>query len=140
MPNSPEHDASYRENRAVLTAGFVASNPRWAAIVAFYAAVHLIERLAAAEQPRPVHHRSHKNRNKWLNRPGPHRAILSHYIVLQDASESARYGTLNQFQNRFAARVQSHLIDIHLVAIERYVAAFFAPPLPPPAPAAAAGS
>jgi hypothetical protein len=111
-----------------------ATNPEWAAVVAFYAAVHLIERLAAAEPTRPVHHRTHTQREDYLRRHRQHRALLTDYVALQSASEVSRYGTVNQFNTLYsAAIVQSQLIDTHLFAIENYVTAHFAPP-PPPAP------
>jgi hypothetical protein len=49
MPSASEHRAKYDHNRRFLNTGLAATEPEWAAVVAFYAAVHLIERLAAAE-------------------------------------------------------------------------------------------
>jgi hypothetical protein len=144
MPNAAEHRAKYALNRAFLDTGLAAVQPEWAAVVAFYAAVHLIERLAAAEPRGPVHHRTHAQREDYLRRHRQHRVLLADYLALQIASEISRYGTASQFSTRFsAATVQSHLIDTHLVAIETYVTAYFTPPAPPPAPPtppAAAGS
>lgn len=134
MPNSSEHRAKYDLNRAFLDTGLAATQPEWAAVVAFYAAVHLIERLAAVERKGPVHHRTHQQRVAYLGYHARHRALFADYRELQEASEISRYGTPRQFQSRYtAATVQSQLIDTHLAAIELYVAAFFAPPPPPPA-------
>jgi len=114
-PNSAEHEAKYLGNRAFLDTG-----------------------LAAGEPHGPVHHRTHTQRSAWLSRHRQHRAVLKDYIMLQDAAEVSRYGTVRQFQTRYpAAVVQSQLIDTHLAAIEQHVAAFFAPPSPPPPPPAA---
>jgi hypothetical protein len=136
VPDAAQHKAKYEANRARLDAGFAAVDPAWAAVVAFYAAVHLVERLAAADPRGPVHHRNHKDRDDYVQRR--HRKILNDYGALRDASETSRYGTVNQFDSQFtAATVQSQLIDTHLVAIEQYVTNHFAPPAPPPA---AAGS
>ncbi|MCI0704138.1 MAG: hypothetical protein L0241_24030 [Planctomycetia bacterium] len=137
MPNSPEHRAKYTLNRAFLNTGIVTTNPEWAGVVAFYAAVHLVERLAAAEPRGSIHHRTHADRRVYLAQHRHHRAILNDYEILQDASEISRYGTVNQFNSLYsAATVQSVLIDTHLVAIEDYVTAYFAPPSPPPTPPA----
>lgn len=136
MPNATEHRAKYSLNRAFLNTSLVTTHPEWATVVAFYAAVHLIERLAAAEPHGPIHHRTHTDRRLYLSRHREHRAIFDDYEALQRASEVSRYGTVNQFTTRYtAATVQSELIDTHLVAIEDYVTAYFAPP-----PSAAAGS
>ena len=138
MPNSAEHRAKSDLNRAFLDTGLATAQPEWAAVVAFYAAVHLIERLAAVEPRGPIHHRTHSQRVAYLGRHPRHRALVHDYRQLQEASETSRYGTLRQFRNRYtAATVQSQLIDAHLVAVEQYVTAFFAPP---PSPPAATGS
>lgn len=134
MPSSAEHQAKALANRVFLDSGLAAVSSEWAAVVAFYAAVHLVERLAAAEPRGPVHHRTHVARVAWLARHRPHRTIFNDYAALQDAAEVSRYGTVNQFRSMYtAAAVQSQLIDTHLAAIERYVTTHFAPP-PPAAP------
>lgn len=142
MPNSAEHRAKHTSNRAFLNTGLAATNPEWAAVVAFYAAVHLIERLAAAEPHGPVHHRTHTDRRLYLARHRQHRAVFNPYDILQEAAEVSRYGTVGQFNALYtAATVQADLIDTHLVAIENYVTAYFAPPAAPgPSPATATGS
>ena len=138
MPNSAEHRAKYELNRAFLDTGLAAIQPEWAAIVAFYAAVHLIERLAASEPRGPVHSRTHTERIRYLSRHRQHSALIGDYRLLQEASELSRYYTLHSFRSMYtAATVQSQLIDTHLVAIEQYVTAYFPPP---PPPAAATGS
>ena len=103
------------------------------AVVAFYAAVHLIERLAAAEPRGPIHHGTHIQRNNYLGRHRAHRVLVKHYTELKLAAEISRYGTVKQFATDYpAATVQSVLIDTHLVTIEDYVTAYFAPPPVPP--------
>jgi hypothetical protein len=138
MPRSPEHHAKYSRNRAFLNTGLAAVNPEWAAVVAFYAAVHLVERLAAVEPRGPRHHRTHADRVDYLARHPQHSVLLADYQVLQVASEISRYGTVHQFHSRYGGGVvQDQLIDVHLAAIEQYVAAHFAPPPPPGPPPAA---
>jgi hypothetical protein len=134
VPNSAEHDAKYRLNRALLNTGLAATSPEWGAVVAFYAAVHLVERLAAAEPRGPIHHRTHADRNRYLRAHRQHRAILRDYVKLRDAAEISRYGTIAQFRSAYpGTTVTDQLIDVHLVAVEQYVAAYFAPPAPSPA-------
>lgn len=136
MPSAAEHRAKYDANRTFLDTGLATTQPDWAAVVAFYAAVHLIERLAAAEPRSPIHNGNHAERNRYLGRHRQHRVLTSHYTELQLAASVGRYGTVNQFATDYpASLVQSKLIDTHLVAIEDYVTAYFAPP-PPPAPPA----
>jgi hypothetical protein len=140
MPNSAEHRAKYALNRAYLNTGLAATQPEWAAVVAFYAAVHLIERLAAAEPSGPVHHRTHTQREIYLRRHRQHRAVLTDYLNLQVVAEISRYGTVAQFNAlHTAATVQADLIDTHLAAVEHYVAGYFAPPAPAPPPAPPGG-
>lgn len=133
MPNSAEHDTKFRFNRDFLDTGLVSANPEWAAVVAFYAAVHLVERLGAAERRRPIHHENHVLREDYLSRHRQHRVLYVDYMALKDSSITSRYGTVRQFQTQYPSGVvQAQLIDVHLAAIERYVTAFFAPPPPPP--------
>ena len=102
----------------------------WAAVVVFYSCLHLVDRLASRLN---IHPQSHGDRQRFLTKH--HRSILVAYNDLKDASEIARYGTMNQFQTMYpATTVQTILIDQHLVAIETYVLAIFQPPpAPPPA-------
>jgi hypothetical protein len=142
MPNSAEHRAKYQANRQFLNTGnngapLSTLDECWASIVAFYAALHLADRLAAAASP-PLHPTppgAHGKRLRFLY--ANHRAIYADYNDLKTASEIARYGTLNQFNRAFPNNVtQTVLIDQKLVAIETYVNNFFNPP----APSAATGS
>jgi hypothetical protein len=147
MPSSAEHRAKYQANRHFLDTGnngapLSTLDGCWAAIVAFYAALHLADRLGAAVSP-PLHPTppgAHATRLRFLY--ANHRAIYTAYNDLKSASEIARYGTLNQFARAFpGTTVQDILVDKKLVAIEAYVNAFFAPPAPPsPPPATTTGS
>lgn len=117
MPSSAEHQEKYLENRAFLDAngGLAAAQPIWASVVAFYAALHLDERLAARQN---IHHGNHALRTTYLSRHRLHRVIYPAFEALRNASEVARYGTANQFQRLVpTANVQAVLIDKHLVAI-----------------------
>ena len=143
MPSSAEHRAKYLANRHLLDTGnngapLSTSDECWAAIVAFYAALHLADRLGAIAAPQlhPMPPGAHGKRLRFLY--SNHRAIYWAYNDLKSASEIARYGTLNQFNRMFPVNTTpTILIDQNLVAIEVYVNTFFPPPAPP---AAGAGS
>jgi hypothetical protein len=107
----------------------------WAAIIAFYAALHLADRLGAAAnlQLHPTPPGAHGTRLRFLY--ANHRAIHAAYNDLKTTSEIARYGTLNQFNRAFpGTTVQELLTNQKLVVIETYVNNFFNPPAPSPPP------
>ena len=139
MPSSIEHRAKYEANRQLLDSGnnggtLSTLNPCWAATVAFYAALHLVDRLAARNNYHPV---NHGDRLAYVS--SQHRPILAAYNALKTASEIGRYGTVNQFDKAYpGTTVQGILVDQRLVAIETYVHNFFNSL--PPSGAAAAGS
>lgn len=127
MPSSKEHKEKAERNRRTLD-HLIASggNPEWIAVVAFYTALHLVERLAAREN---LHHSKHPDRLDYLTRHKQHRALHPHFQAIFDASLVARYGTVNQFAKAYpATTVVDVLINKHLAAIEAYVAANFTPP------------
>jgi hypothetical protein len=127
MPNSQEHQAKAERNRAFVDRIKASvENADWVAISAFYAAVHLVERLCATDNK---HHVSHNARLAWVYRHRRHQTIHTAFSVLYDASRIARYGTINQFDKAFPGdTVQKILVDVHLVRIETYVTAYFSPP------------
>lgn len=138
MPTEAEHDEAYRENRAFLASngGLHSTNPRWAAVAAFYAAVHLVERLAARDGVDNIRHTGPQSRQLYLSHHPQHHVLLADLTALRSASELARYDSLTVFQAAWsAADVQAQLIDGHLAAIESYVAGVCVP-----AAAAASGS
>jgi hypothetical protein len=132
MPNSAEHRAKYLANRKLLDTGnngtpLSTLDGCWAAVVAFYAALHLVDRLAARINYHPSPPGAHAGRLRFVS--GGHRQIFADYNDLKVASEIARYGTLNQFNRAFPkTTVQDILIDKSLVAIETYVENIFNPP------------
>lgn len=136
MPSSSEHRQKYESNRQLLDTGNNGSalstlDGCWAATVAFYAALHLVDRLAARQN---MHPSNHTQRNAFVVRH--HRSIWSAYNALLIASRIARYGTVNQFSTTYPGTdVQDILIDQRLVAIESYVESIFNPPPPPSQPA-----
>jgi hypothetical protein len=132
MPSSAEHRAKYEANRHHLDTGnngmpLSTLDGCWAATVAFYAALHLVDRLAARNN---FHPSNHTERNAFVT--SQHRAIWNAYNALYTASLIARYGTVNQFNSAYpGTTVQMVLIDQRLVAIETYVNNIFNPPSPP---------
>lgn len=134
MPNSAEHQAKYRANRQFLDNGnggtpLSTADSGWAATVAFYAALHLIDRLASRISYHPA---SHADRLRFV--ATRHRPIYTAFNSLKTASESARYGTIRQFAKGYpGTTVQAVPIDQRLAAIETYVNSVFSPP-PPPSP------
>lgn len=145
MPSSAEHRAKHLANRHLLDtanngAPLSTLDKCWAAIVAFYAALHLVDRLAALNNLHPTPPGAHGVRLHFVS--SQHRTIFAAYNDLKVASEIARYGTLNQFARAFPGdTVQTVLIDTNLVAIENYVNSFFPVPAPPaPPPTTGAGS
>jgi hypothetical protein len=128
MPNSKQHREKAEHNRAFLATIDVKSFPDWASVVAFYAAVHLVERLRAKTNEHSV---NHEDRIDFLHGKPYRSTIFAAYHVLFNASLIARYETASSFATQFAASdVQSILIDRNLVTIEKFVAASFAPPAP----------
>ena len=125
MPSAAEHLAKYQLNRAFLNSngGLAGGDRMWASIVAFYSALHLVERLATRQNLHHMPPDAHGQRSRYLARHAQHRVIYADYRRLREASELARYGTVNQFQVAYPGNaVQDVLIDQYLVAIEKYVA------------------
>jgi hypothetical protein len=117
MPSSAEHRQKAERNAALARSLDVAAYPEWVAVAAFYAAVHLVERLAACGN---LHHQNHPDRSWYVQRH--HRAIYPAYQALFDAGHAARYATLNQFNRAYTpAAVRDVLVGTHLDAITRYV-------------------
>jgi hypothetical protein len=128
MPSAAEHQEKYLRNRHFLNAdgGLATKEPAWAAVVAFYAALHLVDRLAARMNIHHTNPGAHGKRARFV--ATRHRTIFAAYQLLRTASEIARYGTVNQFQRAYPGTApQTVLVDTHLVAIENYVDAIFNP-------------
>jgi hypothetical protein len=73
MPNSAEHQAKYTANRQFLNTGnngtpLSTLDGCWAAIVAFYSALHLVDRLAARINLHPTPPGAHGTRLAFVTR------------------------------------------------------------------------
>ena len=135
MPTAAEHHAVYQDSLAFLNSGIIVANPRWAAVVAFYAGVHLVERLAAQDGVHNARHVGTNSRQVYLAQHPVHHVLLAELTALRSASELARYHSLAAFDAAFAAAdVQAQLIAACLATIEAHVVAAFAPPPAPVVP------
>lgn len=117
MPKPKQHQEKAEHNRAFLNTILDDAYCDWKAVVAFYAAVHLVEKLRAYEG---AHSENHDDRDRAVRRD--HSRIYNAYHQLFNASLIASYKSRGAF-NISPADVQSKLIDIYLAEIERYVAA-----------------
>jgi hypothetical protein len=124
MPSETEHAEKYRQNRAMLDGPPVLSSVSgpWAATVAFYAAVHLIEQLAAHDG---IHHARHVGQASWagyLATHPVHSVLVPDLSALLSASLVARYESAAAFTAAYPGdTVQAVLIDQCLAAIESHV-------------------
>jgi len=135
MPTDAEHRIKYEDNRRVLAEnnGLEQTSECWAAVVAFYASLHLVERLAALEGKHLVRHSGQGSRESFLRYHPDHKAILGDYTALRRASEQARYESLEQFQISFPpTTMRARLIDGCLHRIEEHVFRYLSP-IPPAA-------
>ena len=129
MPKPKQHQEKADHHRAFLATIAADQFPDWAAVVAFYCAVELIEKLRAYDGQ---HSESHHDRNVYVQQK-PHRQIHVHFRELYTAALVARYATLNAFAHS-AQQVRDELVNKHLAAIEGYVRQLSAAKSAPPAP------
>lgn len=87
----------------------------WQAIVAFYTALHLVEKVRAFGGE---HSKSHEDRDAYVRRHLP--KIYNAYHQLFNASLDARYKTCGAFTIS-AEDVEKILINRYLVEIEQFV-------------------
>jgi len=130
MPAESDHAQKHRENRALLAGPppLAAVSPAWAATVAFYAAVHLVERLAARDGVHHTRHSGQASRAGYLARHPTHHVLAAHLATLLSASIVARYEGPGAYAAAFPGdTTQRLLIDTHLAAIEAHVAAAIGP-------------
>jgi hypothetical protein len=116
MPKPKQHQEKADSSRAFLNSISDKGPADWMAIIAFYTAVHLVEKLRAYCGE---HSESHEDRCAAVR--VKFRAIHKEYHELFNNSLVARYGTAGQFSMP-VEEVKRLLIDTYLVAIEKYVA------------------
>jgi len=135
MPNSKQHKDKAAHNQSFLATIALAQFHDWGAVVAFYTAVHLVERLRTLlPSLQDQHSLDHHDRMQFVQRH--HAPIHTPYHELFNAALIARYQTTSSFCKQFTIDdVETILIHTYLAEIEAYVANRFAPPPPPPASA-----
>jgi hypothetical protein len=118
MPNASKHRLKVESNRKFLATISCDDYPEWAVVVAFYTAVHLVERLRAASGDGDS--TSHEDRLSYVQQVHPQ--IHTSYYQLQNASMLARYQARSDFFKQFQPeQVTELLINKYLVQIEQYV-------------------
>ena len=127
MTNKVNHLATARDNRAVAIS--LLENDlslAWAATVAFYSALHLIE---AAFAKNGQHFDNHPARNAHLKSERTLQNIWKHYKPLYDYSLKARYladenGSAEDLMKRYlgAEGVREQILNHHLRQVEKSVA------------------
>ena len=118
MPSADQHRKKAEKNRALLALVSPNDYPDWVVVIAFYTAVHLVERLRAASGD--GHSRDHADRLAYVHMH--HSTIHTAYYQLQNASMLARYQSNADFFRQFHAdEVTTILIDRYLTAVEKYV-------------------
>src|ERR1700687_3653504 len=130
MPSAADHQIKIQHNHAFLASITDPAFCDWMAVVAFYIAVHSVEKLFAFLGQ---HSKDHRGRNKAVR--VQLRPIHRHFRALYNVSMVVRYEESSRF-NLSAQLVHSDLINGRLAEIEKFVAAKTAPPgLPaPPGP------
>lgn len=116
MPKPKQHQEKADHNKAFLTTIADDKFCDWKATVAFYSAVHLVEKLRAFDGE---HSQNHDERDRCIRRKFP--VIYNSYHQLFNASLTGRYKSVGAF-NISPGDVQKMLIDTYLAEIEKFVA------------------
>lgn len=118
MPSADQHRRKAGRNRDFLGTIDIAAYPDWAATVAFYAAVHTVERLRKATGDGESD--GHRDRLAYVR----HRHPDIHYALtrLYDAAFLARYESVGVFFGKYPAEVvRDDLVGRLLPEVEGYV-------------------
>src|SRR5579862_5006888 len=113
MPKTKQHQEKADHNKDFLTTITEDRFCDWKATVAFYSAVHLVEKLRAFDGE---HSQNHDERDRLIRRKFA--IIYNSYHQLFNASLTGRYKSVGAF-NISAADVQRMLIDTYLADIDR---------------------
>jgi hypothetical protein len=124
MPSADQHRKKAESNRKFLDTISLDDYPDWVVAVAFYTAVHLVERLRAISGHGDS--TGHEDRMAYVQEF--HAAIHTAYHVLQNASMLARYQSNATFFGQFQREtIAERLVGVYLLEIENYVGAFQKP-------------
>ena len=119
MPSADQHRNKAEGNRKFLATISLDDHLDWVVVAPFYTAVHLAERLRAANGDGDS--RGHEDRVAYLR--DRHPDIHGPYYGLQNASMLARYQSYSDFYAQFDQSNIPERILARLDAIEAYVAA-----------------
>ena len=122
MPSASKHKTKANSNLVALGQIDIITAADWAAVIAFYTAVHLIEQLRALDGRHSI---NHLDRNEYVK--NNHVAIHEDYRSLYDLSKIARYDSNEIFYRAIQPEeVQAILIDVKLKNITEYVDKYIA--------------
>lgn len=125
MPTADQHRRKAARNREFLQTIAVDDHPEWAATVAFYTALHVIERLRRASGDGES--AGHADRIAYVKHRHPD--ILPPFRRLYHASSVARYRPTGDFFAAYTAEtVRDQLIGRDLAAVGEYVERTLTPP------------
>ncbi len=128
MPNSSQHMNKAARNEQFLDSIEIGEAPEWAATVAFYAALHHVERLRSHSGGGDSS--SHADRLAYLRQSFP--ALFSAFKRLYEASLLARYESSAKFFSHYsAASVRDVLVAQLLHEVRDFVEVACAPPAAP---------
>ncbi len=117
MPDNSRHLDQYKHNKKLLTSTELdkdkTSFPDWVIIVAFYSAVHLIEKELASI---PFHSSTHKNRDEIIVKIPKLKPIATQYATLEMQSKKARYECIT-LKNKHANDAIELLREIEKIAL-----------------------
>jgi hypothetical protein len=93
MPSAKEHLEQYKKNKASLEKIMRIDKPPydWVVTIAFYAAVHLIEKFIVEKHPTGKASSDHNDRMQWVTMIAELKPIRSFYSALSQSSWQSRY-------------------------------------------------
>lgn len=118
MPSADQHRKKVENNRAFLATISRDEFTEWAVVVAFYTAVHLLERVRAASGHGDSF--SHDDRSSYVLHE--HITVHEQYHELLNASMLARYRSRGDFFAHFQPDTLDSGLLLYLTEIEKYVA------------------
>lgn len=119
MPSADQHRGKAERNREFLASVSLPDFPEWVAVVAFYTAVHLIERYRAHVGDGDS--TSHEDRLNYVQHRLPN-TVHTAYHVLQNVSMLARYQSMADFYAQFQPEdVENEIVNNRLAHIEQHV-------------------
>lgn len=117
MPDTSRHLDQYNHNKKFLTSTELDKDsstfPDWVITVAFYSAVHLIEKELANI---PFHSPNHKNRDEVIVKIPKLKQIATQYATLEMQSKKARYECI-VLKNKHASDAIELLKEIEKITL-----------------------